>query len=290
MADVPSPRSHLSRVSPVSRRSQPGRPARSAAAAVPSTVWLAPPQSHTAPTPLPTSRPAPGSDSARVPVSVSVATAAGSSGAVASWPALRGVPAGAVGRVLAAFAPSASVIEVCSADDLAGPPTRNLPTRDLGPDDGVAGQGGEADLLVVEHGCRPAMGGFGPASAGRLAAGGLLAVLTHLDRRDDRTGDPAGSVVAAAQHADLLYLQHIVALHLPVRAGRFTHDADLSQDAGESPPEHRAAPGQSIPGVHRRIHSDVYVFAQPHDHTPPPDLDTAPGPLDGATQNHGAIR
>jgi hypothetical protein len=161
---------------------------------------------------------------------------------------------------------------------------------------------GPADLIIVHAPPRRVTEGRAGLGVGRvvdqvalvaataLRVGGIFVVLTHCDWAGGELKDPGGLVVAAGQCADLLYLQHIVALHLPVRAGRFSHDADLSQDVGESPPEHRAAPGQSIPGVHRRIHSDVYVFAQPHDHTPLPDLDTAPVPLDSATQNHGVIR
>src|SRR5262249_29401590 len=55
-----------------------------------------------------------------------------------------------------------------------------------------------------------------------LRVGGILAVLTHSDWSRGELIDPTGAVVASAQNADLLYLQHIVALHVPVRGGRFT--------------------------------------------------------------------
>src|SRR5205085_2165103 len=50
-----------------------------------------------------------------------------------------------------------------------------------------------------------------------LRAGGLLAVLTHSDWSTGALLDPTGPLVACAQNADLLYLQHIVALHTPLR-------------------------------------------------------------------------
>ena len=70
-------------------------------------------------------------------------------------------------------------------------------------------------------------------------------------------------MVASAQNADLLYLQHIVALHAPVRAGRFTVQPD--RPATQTQARHRAA-ARGLPAPHRRIHSDVLVFAS---HSPP---------------------
>jgi hypothetical protein len=120
-----------------------------------------------------------------------------------------------------------------------------------------------------------------------LRVGGILAVLTHCDWPQGELIDPTGAVVASAQNADLLYLQHIVALHVPVRDGRFatelltdiegsvegaahrtttaagTH-AVVEQQARAA---HRAAV-RGLPAPHRRIHSDVLVFAQPHEYEP----------------------
>ncbi|MCP2298377.1 hypothetical protein APR11_004822 [Nocardia amikacinitolerans] len=81
-----------------------------------------------------------------------------------------------------------------------------------------------------------------------LAMGGLLVVLSRC--RHSESGvlhDPAGSVVAAAQAADLLYLQHIIAA--PVRGSTIT-----------------AAPADPAPSGdarHRVAHTDVFVFLQP---------------------------
>ncbi|UGT59892.1 hypothetical protein [Nocardia asteroides] len=81
-----------------------------------------------------------------------------------------------------------------------------------------------------------------------MASDGLLVVLSRC--RHSASGvleDPAGSVVAAAQAADLLYLQHIIAA--PVRGTAIT-----------------AAPADPAPSGlarHRVAHTDVFVFLQP---------------------------
>lgn len=86
---------------------------------------------------------------------------------------------------------------------------------------------------------------FGVAAAELLRDGGALAVITHGDHRQGRLVDPSGSIVASAQNADLIYLQHIVALHHPIAAGRLT----------------RSRPRETGTTTrHRRVHSDVYLF------------------------------
>jgi len=131
-------------------------------------------------------------------------------------------------------------------------------------------------------------------AARRLRVGGILAVLTHCDWTTGELTDPTGRVVAAGQNADLLYLQHIVAVHAPVRDGRFQlherhpdaahaadsdgvpNDVDSGGDGGEgvARARHRAQV-RGLPEPHRRIHSDVLVFAQPHDHQPSPPAPTS---------------
>lgn len=100
-----------------------------------------------------------------------------------------------------------------------------------------------------------------------LRVGGTLAVLTHSDWLRGELVDPTGAVVAAAQNADLLYLQHIVALHAPIRDGRFADESGPSEDDELARLRHRAHV-RGLPAPHRRIHSDVLAFAQPHDHEP----------------------
>jgi hypothetical protein len=124
-----------------------------------------------------------------------------------------------------------------------------------------------------------------------LRVGGILAVLTHCDWPQGELMDPTGAVVASAQNADLLYLQHIVALHVPVRDGRFATEllTNIEDTAAGSVggAAHRAttaagthavveqqaraahqAAVRGLPVPHRRIHSDVLVFAQPHEYEP----------------------
>jgi hypothetical protein len=116
-----------------------------------------------------------------------------------------------------------------------------------------------------------------------LRVGGILAVLTHCDWSRGELIDPTGAMVASAQNADLLYLQHIVALHTPIRTGHVDlalGDAALDQAVRA---RHRAVV-RGLPSPHRRVHSDVLVFANPHDHQSP-----RPAPVDAAFQT-GVIR
>ncbi|MGW3473649.1 hypothetical protein ACWDKQ_35615 [Saccharopolyspora sp. NPDC000995] len=110
-----------------------------------------------------------------------------------------------------------------------------------------------ADTRTCDH--------LAQTAARLLRTGGILAVLTHTHTAQGQLLDPTGSVVAAAQSADLLYLQHIVALLIPIRHGRLHTENDHP---------HGSAPGTSArPVRHRRVHADVLVFAQPHQHTDP---------------------
>lgn len=106
-----------------------------------------------------------------------------------------------------------------------------------------------------------------------LRVGGILAVITHSDWSQGELIDPTGGVIASAQNADLLYLQHVVSLHAPVRSGRIATelipDSDGSAAEQQACTAHRAAV-RGMPAPHRRVHSDVLVFAQPHDHEPLP--------------------
>ena len=114
-----------------------------------------------------------------------------------------------------------------------------------------------------------------------LRVGGVLVVLTHNEAASGELVDRTGQVVTSAQYADLLYLQHIVAVHAPIHSGRFQvdlndHDAEELRRA-----RHRAAV-RCLPTPHLRVHSDVLVFAQPHDH--------AARPLANAVIEAGVIR
>lgn len=81
-------------------------------------------------------------------------------------------------------------------------------------------------------------------ATGRLAEGGLLVVLSRCHRSPEGAlSDPAASVVAAAQAADLLYLQHIIAAPITGTTIPYAH-----------------TPGH---GAHALVHTDVFVFLNP---------------------------
>ncbi|WP_146102191.1 hypothetical protein [Nocardia nova] len=79
----------------------------------------------------------------------------------------------------------------------------------------------------------------------RLSEGGLLVVLSRCHHSDDGVlSDPAGAIVAAAQAADLLYLQHIIAAPLH-------GDTVTGPDAPVAPARHTVA------------HIDLLLFLRP---------------------------
>ncbi|WP_245960201.1 hypothetical protein [Prauserella flavalba] len=188
------------------------------------------------------------------------------------------------------------VVRVSAETDLTGPTSRpfwadligdpqptpvtaatvsELPLSGLDPAvlDGPDAIPADTDLIITS--LRPEHSGEGTSdlvalvAARLLRVGGILAVLTHSDWSRGELTDPTGAVVASAQNADLLYLQHIVALHTPVRGGRFATelvpDVDGSAADAQARAAHRAAV-RGLPAPHRRIHSDVLVFAQPHEY------------------------
>ncbi|CRK57603.1 hypothetical protein [Alloactinosynnema sp. L-07] len=161
--------------------------------------------------------------------------------------------------------------------DLVGDPAPPPTDAPAAAPPGIDGVSPEADLVITS--LPPAEAGdrvgdlVALVAARLLRAGGILAVLTHSDWQGGELVDPTGAVVAAAQNADLLYLQHIVALHTPVRGGRLATE-DLPDTHGSTAQararlEHRAAV-RGLPAPHVRVHSDVLVFSQQHDHDPLP--------------------
>jgi hypothetical protein len=131
------------------------------------------------------------------------------------------------------------------------------------------------DLIITslrpEHGGDHASDVVALVAARLLRVGGTLVMLTHCDGSAGELIDRTGAVVASAQNADLLYLQHIVAVHLPVRDGRFA--TELLTDTHDSDTEERTR------AAHRRIHSDVLVFAQPQEYEPPAEQAATTGVL-----------
>ncbi|MEU8632700.1 hypothetical protein AB0C38_11060 [Amycolatopsis sp. NPDC048633] len=130
----------------------------------------------------------------------------------------------------------------------------------------------QVDLVITslpsERGTDGSAEAVAIAAARALAFGGILAVYTHTDWSSGRLTDPSGPMIAAAQNADLLYLQHIVTLHTPIQNGRL-------QPPTATDPTDLAPGGQELgaPMAHARAHGDVLVFAQAHsDATQPEDL------------------
>jgi hypothetical protein len=158
------------------------------------------------------------------------------------------------------------------------PATVSSPSRSdlrIGVLDGAQAAPADTDLIITS--LRPEDGGDHASdlvallAARLLRVGGILAVITHCDWPAGELVDPTGAVVASAQNADLLYLQHIIALHAPVRDGRFAVESltelDDATDDEEARTVHRATV-RGLPAPHRRVHSDVLVFAQPHQYEP----------------------
>jgi len=154
------------------------------------------------------------------------------------------------------------------------PTTSAVPVNDGMAEDEAPSSGGD-DLIIA--GVRPELSGDRTAdlialfAARRLRVGGVLVVLTHCDWTSGQLTDPTGPVIAAGQNADLLYLQHIVAVHAPVRDGRFDLPEKHPDRAGNSARSCHRARVRGLPLPHERIHSDVLVFTQPHDHQPQAD-------------------
>ncbi|MFD5089893.1 hypothetical protein ACFWMR_04790 [Amycolatopsis thailandensis] len=150
---------------------------------------------------------------------------------------------------------------------LAGTPSAPARTGASGSVGGpVSERGARADLVIVSLPGHVAesvsLDRLALLAATRLRQGGILAVYTHSDWTRGRLTDPTGAIVAAAQHADLLYLQHIVVLQTPVEKGRLR--------AAEYDRARHRATVRGLPAPHLRAHGDVLAFAQPADPGAPP--------------------
>ncbi|MGE0296940.1 hypothetical protein [Pseudonocardia sp.] len=136
------------------------------------------------------------------------------------------------------------------------------PPRDRGPaahsrDD----DDGEVAVVFVDLGDSAVDDRLGMLAARALRPGGVLAVLTrcrHTDTAPAELLDPTGMVVASAQNADLLYLQHIVIPLAPL-----------------TPPPHGQAPPPSADrtaaSAHHSAHADLLLFARSGHPGPAPD-------------------
>jgi hypothetical protein len=130
-----------------------------------------------------------------------------------------------------------------------------------------------ADLTDTDR--APVDGRLGMFAAGVLRGGGILAVLTRCHRgADGALVDVTGGIVASAQDADLLYLQHIVIPDRPLLPVRRTDAAGQRQDLDR-------------PRAHVVVHADLLVFARPRTGNTHPGPDTAAA--DGAAHEATAV-
>ncbi len=155
----------------------------------------------------------------------------------------------------------------CNAQD-----TRRVEARVVGSQKAhraLADRHGEAALVVVRRNCWPtasemsigesAEQGSLSEPAELLARRGHLAVVTGLHHVEDRLHDPVPELVRSARQAGLIYLQHIVAVHGPVRRGHIV----MSLLPANLAPK-RMTPGASGGGVtSTRAHADVLLFTKP---------------------------
>ncbi|PZG27301.1 hypothetical protein C1I98_33430 [Spongiactinospora gelatinilytica] len=117
---------------------------------------------------------------------------------------------------------------------------------------------GTADLVIAKRHCRQSEQVELSHLAALVKPGGHLAVITGLHRAGGHVHDPAPDIIHNARHAELTYLQHIIALHVPVRGGRL-----------EPPPTWRVpAPDPATAGcaglpISTRLHTDVLIFTKP---------------------------
>ncbi|MFB4285898.1 hypothetical protein ACBJ59_62345 [Nonomuraea sp. MTCD27] len=99
-------------------------------------------------------------------------------------------------------------------------------------------------------------------SAALLKPGGHLVLITGLHRDGQELLDPAPTLIAEAQRAGLLYLQHIVALRLPLRSASIEPPITWGPSKASS-----AVAG--LP-VSARVHSDVFIFTKQRPESSPP--------------------
>ncbi|MDT8916066.1 hypothetical protein [Amycolatopsis sp. PS_44_ISF1] len=180
----------------------------------------------------------------------------------------------------------------CAA--LAGAPS--IPERTGAPDRAggpVPGLGGGVNLVLVSLPAHAAetvpLDRLALLAAGTLRRGGIVAVYTHSDWTQGTLADPTGAIVAACQHADLLYLQHIVALHTPVEQGRLRAAPGAAVAAEYDRARQRAAV-RGLPAPHLRAHGDVLIFAQPTDPGAPPPASGRATAMTGDTPGIGGGR
>jgi hypothetical protein len=81
-----------------------------------------------------------------------------------------------------------------------------------------------------------------------LAPHGLLAVITHSDHTEGRPVDPIADLTGGIGGSGLALLDHVILLHTPI---------------GRAPaPPSATGPAAAPPGLTRRAHADLLVFAR----------------------------
>ena len=126
-------------------------------------------------------------------------------------------------------------------------------------------EAGQAALAITgSGGAAPARACPGEPAAGPgelyaacqrvLRPGGVLAVITASTPGPGGLRDDPGEAITQARAAGLVYAQHIVALHAPIRDGQITPAPGDAARPGE---------GAGPAALHARAHSDFLVFTQP---------------------------
>ncbi|MDF5758804.1 hypothetical protein [Spongiactinospora sp. TRM90649] len=118
-------------------------------------------------------------------------------------------------------------------------------TGPAGPGAGLADLYGTAATVVAKQTCRTRVTDQLPHLSGLLRPGGHLAVVAGLHQKGRRVIDPAPQIIICAKANGLIYLQHVVALQIPLRRA-----------------EEPAPPYSRGEVMSRRAHSDVLIFTR----------------------------
>jgi hypothetical protein len=140
-------------------------------------------------------------------------------------------------------------------DDRSDAPTAHCRPE---PDSSATGFGSDRYDLVIIAADPCVLDWFQPADwASLLTPTGTLAVITRSDRSRGRLTDPASSLVHAAHHAGLRYLDRIALLRVPV------HDSALAVAVTARSPRSKSPVGPiSTPARHAQVHDDLFVFTR----------------------------
>ncbi len=136
----------------------------------------------------------------------------------------------------------------------------NVPTAHHRPGPDSTATGFEPDRydLVITAAEPSVLDWFHPTDwGGLLTSNGTLAVITRRDHSRGRLTDPASSLVPAAHHAGLRYLDRIALLRMPVRDGVLAVGTSARIARPKSPVGPIATPVR-----HTQVHDDLLVFTR----------------------------